>query len=95
LERVTEEKLGVYNEVRGGQVECLERRLRDLMFHPRYRPIVVFNSGIYRLMNDADRARELDDSIAAIERCIVLMGTVQTSEDVRAAIGSLRPSTPS
>jgi hypothetical protein len=93
IERLTEEKLGVYNEVLSGQVEGLERRLRDLIFHPRYRPVVVFNNGLTRVMNGGDRARDLDDNIAAIERCIALMGTVQTPDEVRAAIGSLRPAT--
>lgn len=93
VEQLTEEKLGVYNEVLAGQVEGLEKRLRDLVFHPRYRPIVVFDNGLTRAINGGDRARDLDDNIAAIERCIALMGTVQTADEVRAAIGSLRPAT--
>jgi hypothetical protein len=93
LERLTEAKLGVYNDVLAGQVEGLERRLRDLVFHPRYRPIVVVNHGLTRAINGGDRARELDDSIAAIERCITLMETAKTADDVRAAIHSLGPMT--
>jgi hypothetical protein len=91
VERLTEEKLGVYNEVLSGQVEGLERRLRDLIFHPRYRPIVVFNNGLTRVMNGEDRVCDIEHNIASIERCITLMGTAQTPDDVRAAIGSLRP----
>jgi len=93
VEHLTEEKLGVYNEVLAGQVEGLERRLWDLVFHPRYRPIVFFKNGLTRAINGPDKAGELDDNIAAIERGISLMETAQTADDVRAAIGSLRPAT--
>jgi hypothetical protein len=92
VDRLTEEKLNVYNEVLSGQVEGLEKRLQDLVFHPRYRPIVVFNNGLTRAINGPDKARELDDSIAAIESCIALMGSAQTADDVRSAIVSLRDS---
>lgn len=93
VERLTEEKLAVYNDVLTGQVEGLEKRLRDLTFHPRYRPIMVVKNGLTRPIDGPDKARDLDENIAAIERCIALMATVQTSEDVRAAIGSIRPKT--
>jgi hypothetical protein len=91
VEHLTEEKLGVYNEVLSGQVEGLEQRLRDLIFRPRYRPIVFFNNGLTKPIDGEARARELDDNIAAIERCIVLTGAAQTTDDVREAIASLRP----
>jgi len=90
VERLTEEKLEVYNEVLSGQVDGLERRLRDLVFHPRYRPIVVFNNGLTRPINGPERAQELDARISLIDRAIALMETVQTANDVRAAIAPLR-----
>lgn len=90
IERLTEEKLGVYNDVLGGQVEGLENRRRDLLFHPRYRPIVVFNDGPTRVINGPDKARDLDGGIAAIENCVALMEAARTAEDVRSAIRSLR-----
>lgn len=90
IDRLTEEKLGVYNEVLRGQVQGLDQRLRSLMFHPRYRPIVVFNEGPTRVMNALNRALDLDRCIAAIERSIALMDTAKTADDVRAAIRSLR-----
>ena len=93
IEQLTEEKLGVYNEVLAGQVEGLEQRLRDQMFHPRYRPVVVFNNGFTKPIHGPDKAREVDEHIATIERCIALVETVQTADDVRAAIGSLRRAT--
>jgi len=93
IERLTEEKLGVYNEVLGGQVEGLQRRLQGLVFHPRYRPIVVLAFGRTYAIDGPDKARELDEHIDAIERCIARMRAAKTAEDVRAAIGSFRPET--
>jgi hypothetical protein len=91
VERLTEEKLEVYNDVLSGQVEGLESRLRDLMFHPRYRAIVVFNLGLARVIHGPDKARDLEDGIAAIERCIARLDTAKTTDDVRAAIDAFRP----
>jgi hypothetical protein len=90
LERLTEEKLGVYNDVLAGQVEGLEKRLRGLAFHSRYRPIVNFVEGIPVAMDGPEKLRELNDSIATIERAIALMKSAQTPEDVRAAVVPLR-----
>jgi hypothetical protein len=89
--RLTEEKLGVYNEVLGGQVKALEARQRDLVFHPRYRPVVAFKNGLTKPIDVPDKAREIDDAIAAIARCIARMETVKTAADVRAAVAPLRP----
>jgi hypothetical protein len=90
IDRLTEEKLGVYNEVLSGQVRGLQQRLLSLMFHPRYRSIVVFNDGPARVINGADKARDLERSITAIERCLALMEAAKTADEVRAAIGTLR-----
>jgi hypothetical protein len=94
IDRLTEEKLGVYNEVLTGQVRGLENRLRRLMFHARYRPIVVFHEGPTRVINGPDKTGELDRNIAGIQYCITLMETAKTADDVRAATRSLRPATP-
>jgi hypothetical protein len=58
------------------------------MFHPRYRPIVVFNQGLTQVINGPDKARDLDHSVAAIECCIALLATAQTAGDVRGAMDS-------
>jgi hypothetical protein len=89
IDRLTEEKLGVYNDVLRGQVQGLEARLRDLMFHSRYRPIVVFNDGPTRVIKGPDKARDLDANIAALEGCVALMEAAKTADEVRAAVGSL------
>jgi hypothetical protein len=91
IDQLTEEKLGIYIEVLAGQVQGLERRLQDLIFHPRYRPIVLRNFGRSKAINGPDKAREIDDSIATIEKCIALMEVAKTSDDVRVVIDTYRP----
>jgi hypothetical protein len=93
IERLTEEKLGVYNDFLARQVEGLEHRLHELVFHPRYRPILVWEHRLARTMDGPKKARELDDSIGALEDAVRLMATAKTAEDVRTAIGPLRPAT--
>lgn len=90
IERLTEEKLAVYNEVLREQVKGLESRLQDLLFHPRYRSIVIFNDGPTRALNGPAKARDLDASIAALESCIVMMEAANTIEDVRSSIRPLK-----
>jgi hypothetical protein len=91
IDRLTEEKLSVYNEVLSGQVEGLERRLQGLVFHPRYRPVVVLAFGRTHAIDGPKKARELDDRIDALEHCVALMGKARMAEDVRAAIRLLSP----
>jgi hypothetical protein len=91
IERLTEEKLNVYNEVLAGQVEGLERRLQGLVFHPRYRPVVVLAFGRTKAIDGPEKAREVDGHIAALERCVGLMTTAKTAEEIRAAIALIRP----
>jgi hypothetical protein len=91
LERLTDEKLGVYNEVLAGQVEGLEKRLRDLAFHPRYRPIVVFDCGLLQEVDGPDKVRQLDESIAELERSLALMTTATTTDEMRAAVSPFWP----
>ena len=90
IERLTEEKLGVYIEVLRGQAQGLGNRLQNLIFHPRYRPIAIFNNGLTLPMKGPARALELDKNITSIERCITLMSEAQTADDVRNAIAPLR-----
>jgi hypothetical protein len=94
IARLTEEKLRVYNEVLGGQVDGLEKRLRNLVFHPRYRPVVTWNLRLPEVINVPDKARELDDRIAIIEHAVQLIAASNTADDVRTAIAPLRPAPP-
>jgi hypothetical protein len=86
IERLTEEKLGVYNEFLARQVDGLEKRLRDLVLHPRYRPILIWHNRRAQPIHGPDRARELDESIATLEQAVHLMSTATTADDVRAAL---------
>src|SRR5215510_11799000 len=91
IEALTEERLSLYNEVLAGQVDGLKKRLRDLVLHPRYRPIFVWKNRQAEAMDGSDKARELDDSIGEIEHAVRLMAGAKTTGEVRAAIASLRP----
>jgi hypothetical protein len=90
IEHLTEEKLGVYNEVLSGQVDGLERRLRDLPFHARYRPVVVWNLRLPEIIDGPEAAREVDERVTAIEQAVHLIAAAKTADDIRAAIGPLR-----
>ena len=92
IEHLTEERLGLYNEVLTGQVEGLERRLRDLAFHPRYRPIVVWNFRLPETIDGPEKVRELNESITTIECAVALIVPAKTADEVRAAIAPLMPS---
>ncbi len=90
VERLTEEKLEVYNEFLARQVEGLEQRSRDLVFHPRYRSILVWNNRLAKTMDGPEKARELDDSISSVEHAVHLLEAARTADDVRAAIVPFR-----
>jgi len=93
VERLTEEKLSVYNEFLARQVDALEKELRDLVLHARYRPIMVWKDRRAQSIDGPEMARELDQSISEIERAVRLLGGAKTADDVRIAITPLRPAT--
>jgi hypothetical protein len=87
VERLTEEKLDVYNEFLTRQVEGLEQRLRDLVFRPRYRSILIWENRLAKTMDGPKKKRELDDKISNVERSVHLLQTATTADGVRAAVG--------
>ena len=91
VERLTEEKLDVYNEFLNRQVEGLEQRLRDLVFRPRYRSILIWENRLARTIDGPEKTRELDDSISNIERSVHLLEAARTADEVRAAVGPYWP----
>jgi hypothetical protein len=93
IEHLTEEKLGVYNEFLSRQVDGLEKRLRDLVVHPRYRPILVWHNRRAQPINPPDKVRELDESIATLEHALRLISAASTADDVRTATAPFRPAT--
>jgi len=93
IEHLTEEKLGVYNEFLARQVDGLEKRLRDLVLHPRYRPILTWHNRRAQPIDGSEKARELDESIAALEHAVGLISAAKTADEVRAAIVPFGPAT--
>ena len=91
VERLTEEKLDVYNEFLTRQVEGLEQQLRDLVFRPRYRSILIWENRLARTIDGAEKTRELDENISNIERSVHLLEAATTADDVRAAVGPFWP----
>jgi hypothetical protein len=91
VEHLTEEKLMVYNEFLNRQVDGLEKRLRALAFHPRYRPILVWNNRVAQTIDAPGTARELDDTIATLQHAVDLIRASITSDEVFVAIRRFRP----
>jgi hypothetical protein len=94
VERLTEEKLSVYNQVLAEQVSGLERELAELPYHSRYQPIAVpagpFGSRL-RTENLAEM-RWLDGTIASMEASIARMRSGQSLDEVRDIIRTYRAS---
>ncbi|MBI4472898.1 MAG: hypothetical protein HY646_09535 [Acidobacteria bacterium] len=72
LERLTQEKLSIYNQVLREQALDLEHELESLPYLPRYRPLVVIDGPFQmRLRTDGpNEAREIDASIATMNAAI-------------------------
>ncbi|HEY6999398.1 MAG TPA: hypothetical protein VH851_15785 [Candidatus Binatia bacterium] len=92
IERLTEEKLAVYNQTLKEQVQGLEQELRELPCDPRYQPIVVFE-GPFRatVRNDGPaEALRLDQTNASIEASIRDLRSNNGLETLRAILRSYR-----
>jgi hypothetical protein len=94
VERLTEEKLSIYNQVLKEQVFELERELADLPYHPRYQPIVVPAGpfGIRLRTEDPAEMRWLDGTIASMEASIARMRNGDPLDEVRDVIKAYRAS---
>ena len=91
LDRITEEKLAIYNGVLKEQIIELERELREMVLHPRYQPIVVPDGPFdFRLRNVADEARDLDVINAGFESLLDCLRTGDALAAVQAAIRGFR-----
>jgi hypothetical protein len=88
VERLTEEKLSIYNQVLKEQVFELERELAELPYHPRYQPIVVPAEpfGIRLRTEDPAEMRWLDGTIASMEASIARMRNGDPLDEVRDVI---------
>lgn len=87
LERLTEEKLALYNEVLKEQVRELDQEVAELPYHPRYQPIAVPDGpfGIRLRTNGPAEARLLDQTIASMEASMARIRTGESLDEVRAS----------
>ena len=88
LERLTEEKLAIYNQVLKEQIFELKQQIAELPMHPRYQPIVEMD-GPFEIRvrtNGAAEARRLDSIIPAMEASLARMQSGGAYHEVRAAI---------
>ena len=85
LERLTEEKLGIYNQALKDQVRELERELIAIPQHPRYRVIAVPDGPFdFRMRtNGPVEAYALDRSIAIMEASIARLRSEKALDEVR------------
>ena len=94
VERLTEEKLSIYNQVLREQVFELERELAELPYHPRYQHIVAPAGpfGIRLRTEDPAEMRWLDGTIASMETSIARMRNGDPLDEVRDVIKAYRAS---
>ena len=94
VERLTEEKLSIYNQVLKEQVSELERELAELPYHPRYQPIAVSVGpfGVRLRTEDPAEMRWLNMSIASMEASIARMRNGEPLDEVRDIIKAYRVS---
>ncbi|MEK6801482.1 MAG: J domain-containing protein [Nitrospirota bacterium] len=95
LERLTDEKLAVYNQVLKEQTDELQWELDELPYHPRYQPIITEGGpfGIFRVLDRTDGSAEawrLDQMIAKMEAMLRRMRTDEALAEVRSAIQVFR-----
>lgn len=95
LERLTDEKLAVYNQVLKEQTDELQWELDELPHHPRYQPIITEGGpfGIFRVLDRKDGSAEawrLDQMIAKMEAMLRRMRTDEALAEVRSAIQVFR-----
>jgi hypothetical protein len=94
VERLTEEKLSIYNQVLKEQVSELERELAELPYHPRYQPIVAPAGpfGIRLRTENPAEMRWLDETIASMEASITRIRNGEPLDEIRDVIKAYRAS---
>ena len=95
VERLTEEKLSIYNQVLKEQVSELERELTELPYHARYQSITVSAGpfGIRLRTENPEELRWLDRTIASMEASIARIRSGEPLDEVRDVIKAYRAST--
>jgi hypothetical protein len=94
IERLTDEKLAVYNQTLKEQVQNLEQELHELPYDPRYQPITVPDGpyGATIRTNGPAEARALDEVNAGIEADIRDLQSTNGLETLKAILQSYRRS---
>jgi hypothetical protein len=94
VERLTEKKLSIYNQVLKEQVSELERELAELPYHPRYQPIVVpaGSFGVRLRTENPAEMRWLDETIASMEASITRIWNGEPLDEIRDIIKAYRAS---
>jgi hypothetical protein len=92
LQRLTDEKLAIYNDVLKEQVDELESELQELPFRPRYQALVVPDGPFEARLriNGPAEAQRLDRMIASMEESLARMQSTQALAEVHAAIQAYR-----
>jgi hypothetical protein len=92
VERLTDEKLAVYNQVLKEQADELQWELDELPYHPRYQPVVV-ETGPFGVPVQTDGPAEawrLDRMIAGLEAGLARLRTDEALAEVRGAVQAFR-----
>jgi hypothetical protein len=91
LERLTDEKLAIYNQVLKDQFFQLKLEIEGLACHPRYAPIAVMGDFDIEVRTDGPaEARRLDFIIRDMETSLALMRERNGEKEVRSAIKEYR-----
>lgn len=92
LNRLSEEKLEIYNTVLREQADELERERDAIWHHPRFQPLVTGSDGYgFRLeLNSAARAASLDPVIRSMREDLASMQGPEPWREVRALLKSVR-----
>ncbi len=88
LERLTDDKLAIYNQTLKEQVADLRREFFELPCHPRYQPIAEFDGpfGVSIRDDGPAEARDLDRHIAGLEASIRDLQSKSGVETLKAII---------
>ena len=91
LDRLTDQKLEIYNEVLKEQAQDLEMEIEQLQFHPRYMPVTTDDPFMdYSRYGPLER-RELDHLIASIEKTNARLNSEFAFDEVRDLVQALKP----
>jgi hypothetical protein len=94
LERLTDEKLAIYNQVLKDQLFQLSSEIDGLAFHPRYAPLVVTDDFDIEVRTDGpEEAHRLDIMIRDMETSLTRMRNGSAEREVRLVIKEHREAT--